>query len=310
MSSFRKHPLTKALWKRWRKASNWTSAQAIFAVLAILRMLPPRVGLGTAARIGRWVGPILGRHRLAKKNLARAYPEKDEAWIEETARGNWEQMARLAAEYVYLDEIFDFDPEKPGEGLIEVEGIEIFEALRDRKGPFLFFTGHLGSFELLPICAATFGLEVTALFRPPNNKYIARRILSARRTRGGHLVPSKAGAAWALAGQLDRGGAVGMLVDQKFKKGPPTTFFGRTCRTNPLVPKLARQFGCEVYPVRCIRLPRGRYRLELQSRMDLPRGADGEIDIAASCQALNDVVEGWVREHPEQWMWFHRRWET
>ena len=298
----------KKAWKRWRITRDWTSAQLIFSLLWILRQLPPRAGLATAAALGRWVGPLTPRHRLAKENLRLAYPEKDAAWIDATARANWEHMARLAAEYVFLDEIFDFDPAKPGEGLIEVEGAEIFEELQKRGGPFVFFTGHLGCFELLPICAATFGLEVTALFRQPNNRYIAREILSARRTRGGHLVPSKAGAAWALAGTLDRQGSVGMLVDQKFTKGAPTTFFGRTCKTNPLVPKLVRQFDCEVYPARVIRLPGGRYRLELKPRLDLPRNAEGAIDIPASCQVLNDIVEGWVREHPEQWMWFHRRW--
>ena len=117
------------------------------------------------------------------------------------------------------------------------------------------------------------------------------------------------GAAWALAGKLQAGGNVGMLVDQKFAKGQPTTFFGRPCRTNPLLPKLARQFDCDVYPARAVRLPGGRYRLILEPKLDLPRTADGEIDIQASCQALNDVVERWVRDTPEQWMWFHRRWQ-
>lgn len=303
-------PFLSQAWKRWRIASDWTVAQAVFALLRLIRLMPPQAGLRTAAALGRWIGPLTPRHRVATENLRLAYPGSDDAWIEATARANWEQMARLAAEFVFLDDIFDFDPNRPGEGLIEVEGREIFEELRDRKGPFIFFTGHLGCFELLPICAAAFDLEVTALFRKPNNRYIAREILATRRTSGGHMVPSKAGAAWALAGTLDRGGAVGMLVDQKFKKGAKTTFFGRECRTNPLVPKLARQFDCEVYPVRSIRLPGGRYRLELKPRLELPRNADGVIDIAASCQTLNDVVESWVREHPEQWMWFHRRWQT
>jgi KDO2-lipid IV(A) lauroyltransferase len=302
-------PFVKKAWQRWRIVSDWTAAQAVFGLLRLIKLMPPRAGLDTAAALGRWIGPLTPRHKVATENLRLAYPEKDDAWIEATARANWEQMARLAAEFVFLDAIFDFDPDRPGEGLIEVEGAEIFEELRDRKGPFIFFTGHLGSFELLPICAAAFDLEVTALFRKPNNRYIAREILATRRTSGGHMVPSKAGAAWALAGTLDRGGAVGMLVDQKFKKGVRTTFFGRECRTNPLVPKLARQFDCEVYPVRSIRLPGGRYRLELKPRIELPRTADGVIDIAASCQTLNDVVEAWVREYPEQWMWFHRRWQ-
>ncbi|MBB3998194.1 lipid A biosynthesis lauroyl acyltransferase [Aureimonas pseudogalii] len=304
------NPRLAKAWKIQKKARDVVAAQALFAILRVLRRLPPQTGLRVADRMARLIGPFTPRHRLALENLRLAYPEKDAAWIEATARANWGQMGRIAAEYVFLDAIFDYDPERPpGEGLVEVEGMERFVALRDDPRPIIFFTGHLGCFELLPICAATFGLDVTALFRPPNNRVIAREVLAARRTRGGHLVPSKAGAAWALAGKLQAGGNVGMLVDQKFAKGEPTTFFGRPCRTNPLLPKLARQFDCDVYPARAVRLPGGRYRLILEPKLDLPRGANGEIDIRASCQALNDVVERWVRDTPEQWMWFHRRWQ-
>jgi len=297
-------------WKTQRKARDFVAARSLFTILSVLRRLPPRKGLEVADRMSRVIGPRTPRHRLALENLRLAYPEKSEDWIAETALANWGQMGRIAAEYVYLDAIFDFDPARPaGSGSIDVEGAEIFEEIRQRQQPVIFFTGHLGCFELLPICAATFGLDVTALFRQPNNRTIAREVLAARRTRGGHLVPSKAGAAWALAGKLQAGGNVGMLVDQKFAKGEQTTFFGRPCRTNPLLPKLARQFDCDVYPARAVRLEGGRYRLILEPKLDLPRGDNGEIDVRASCQALNDVVERWVRETPEQWMWFHRRWQ-
>ena len=167
----------------------------------------------------------------------------------------------------------------------------------------------MGNFELLPICAAAFGLNVTALFRPPNNPYIAKRLLRQRRTTMGHLFPSKAGAAWALARRLEDGGNVGMLVDQYFHRGVKGTFFGRPCLTSPLLAKLARQFDCDVYPARCIRLPNGRFRLELFERVELPRKESGEVDVDATCQLLNDTVEGWIREYPGQWMWFHRRWK-
>ena len=305
------NPTLAKAWKIQKKARDFVAAKALFAILRVLRLFPARQGLDAADRLARLIGPLTSRHKLAVENLTLAYPERDAAWVEATARSNWGQMGRIAAEYVFLDEIFDFDPARPaGEGLIEVDGIELFEELRNSDRPIVFFTGHLGCFELLPICAATFGLDVTALFRQPNNRYVAREVLAARKTRGGHLVPSKAGAAWALASILDRRGKVGMLVDQKFAKGVPTTFFGRACRTNPLLPKLARQFDCDVYPARSIRLPNGRYRLELHPRLDLPRLETGEIDVAASCQRLNDVVESWVREYPDQWMWFHRRWQA
>ncbi|WP_185985089.1 lipid A biosynthesis lauroyl acyltransferase [Aureimonas mangrovi] len=297
--------------KKLDLVGDWLFAQLVFAILAVLRRFPARAGIDAAAAIARAVGPLTPRHRLALDNLRKAFPEREEAWVRATARENWGHMGRLAAEYVYLDEIFDYDPERPdGSGIVEVEGIETFIELRERKGPFLFFTGHLGCFELLPICAATFDLEVTVLFRPPNNRFIGRKVLGARRTRGGHLVPSKAGAVWPLAAALQDGKSVGMLVDQKFARGRPGTFFGRPVRTNPLLPKLARQFDAEVYPVRSLRLADGRYRLVLSPRLDLPRDEGGAIDVDASCQLLNDVVEGWVREAPEQWMWFHRRWKV
>jgi KDO2-lipid IV(A) lauroyltransferase len=124
----------------------------------------------------------------------------------------------------------------------------------------------------------------------------------------GNLVPSHAGSSFAIARQLELGSGVGVLVDQKFRKGLHTQFFGNPVRTNPLLAKLVRQFGCEVYPARCIRLPDNRYRLEIEPKMELPRDAGGALDVQGTAQMLNDKVESWVREHPEQWLWYHDRW--
>ena len=241
-------------------------------------------------------------------NLALAFPEKSAEEHERIARDMWGNMARLGVEYVFLDKIFDLNLDNPSEGRVEVDGVEIFAKLTEEKKPFIVFTAHTGNFELLPIGAAAYGLEVTALFRPPNNPYIARHVLSARRTHMGHLVPSRAGAAIALARKLDDGGGVGMLVDQKFQRGAKSTFFGHTVQTNPLLGKLARQFNCDVYPARCIRLPGGRFRLQIEPAIEVPRAEDGRVDVPATCQLLNDKVEAWVREYPGQWQWFHDRW--
>src|SRR5690606_10371733 len=121
--------------------------------------------------------------------------------------------------------------------------------------PHIIFTAHLGNFELLPVAGATFGMKVTALFRPPNNPYIADYILSTRQSTMGGLLASRKGASFALARILENNGTIGALVDQKFMHGLRTTFFGRPCETSPLLPKLARQYDCDVYPARCIRLP-------------------------------------------------------
>jgi KDO2-lipid IV(A) lauroyltransferase len=124
----------------------------------------------------------------------------------------------------------------------------------------------------------------------------------------GHLVPSKAGASWALADILREGGKVGLLVDQYYKKGVPITFFGRPTKGNQLLAKLVRQFDCPVYPVRSVRLPNGRFRIEMQEKIDIPRDEKGKVDINALTQKVNEIVEGWVREYPGQWLWLHKRW--
>ena len=77
---------------------------------------------------------------------------------------------------------------------------------------------------------------------------------------------------------------------------------------NPVMAKFARRFECPVHGVRVIRLPGHRFRLELTPALDLPRDAAGDIDVEGAVRAMNAVVEGWVREHPGQWLWMHRRW--
>lgn len=302
-------PLVVRAMRLAKRAEHWLVGQLAFAVLWLLRLLPPDSALAFADRTARRIGPLFGRHRVAVNNLRRAYPEKSEAEIQAIASDMWGNMARLAGEYLYLDRMFQETPDDGGPARIEISGEEIFLRLRDENKPHILFTAHTGNFELLPVAAARHDLPMTALFRAPNNPYIARYIFSTRAGTMGELLASRAGAAFGLARVLERGGNIGVLVDQKFTRGVPTTFFGLPCYTSPLVAKLARQYDCDVYPTRSIRLENNRFRLEVHEKIELPRNAQGAIDVDATCQLLNDVVEGWVREHPEQWMWFHKRWQ-
>jgi KDO2-lipid IV(A) lauroyltransferase len=291
-----------------RNFQQWLVAQVIFGFLNFLKLFPADGGIRFADWLTRKVGPRMRRHQLMLTNLRNAFPEKSEAEIDEIALASWGNMGRLAAEYVFLDRLFDFDPHSDKPGRVEVSGIPIFLDLRDNPRPFIVFTGHTGNFELLPVAGAAFGLTVTVLFRPPNNPYVAKKVFDFRAKRMGNLVPSHAGSSFALARELEAGRGVGVLVDQKFRKGLKTLFFGRDVKTNPLLPKLVRQFSCEVYPARCIRLPGNRYRLEIEPKLDMPRNEAGGLDLTATAQMLNDKVESWVRENPEQWLWYHDRW--
>ncbi|HEY4191016.1 MAG TPA: lipid A biosynthesis lauroyl acyltransferase [Mesorhizobium sp.] len=292
-----------------RKLNYWLVARVAMAAISVLRRLPPDKALNFADRTARRIGPRVSRHRVALDNLRHAYPEKSNAEIEAIASDMWGNMAKLAAEYIFLDQLFDYDPNAGTTGRVEVKGAENFQRIAGENKPHILFTGHLGNFELLPVAAATFGMKITALFRPPNNPYLADYIQSTRSSTMGGLQPSSTGASFALANILEQGGNVGVLVDQKFSRGVETVFFNRLCQSNPVLGMLARHFDCDVYPARCIRLPGNRFRLEVEDRLELPRDASGSIDVAATVQLLANVVERWVREDPGQWMWFHKRWQ-
>jgi len=292
-----------------RIANYWLTAKLSLGVLKSLRLLPARQALDAIDRAARRVGPLMGRHRTALANLRAAYPEKSEEELQTIASDMWGNMARLAGEYVFMEQIAVEDPATKRPANIEIVGEDIFLRLRDEKGPHIMFTAHLGNFELLPTVASYYGLKVTALFRAPNNPFLAAELLEKRTAGMGELVASRRGSAFTLARILENGGNIGVLVDQKFTRGVPTTFFGRACESSPLLAKLARQYDCPVYPTRCIRLPDNRFVLQIHEKLDLPRTATGSVDVPATTQLLNDIVEGWVRENPGQWMWFHRRWE-
>jgi len=287
---------------------DWFVAQAIFLSLKLLRLIPMDTALRFFERSARWLGPKLGRHKVAMANLAIAFPEKSLEEREKIAADSWAQIARGIVEYGYLDKIFHIDTENLENGRIDVKNVEQFFKLRDDDLPAIIFTGHLGNFELLPMAAEQFGLELQSLFRAPNNKYAAAKIAEARKQVVNNLVPSRRGASFQLMSALERGSHVGMLVDQKFRRGIQVPFFGSNAPTNTLLAKLARRFDCPVHGARCIRLPNGRFRLEITDEIKLPRTDDGEIDIRGATEMINLVIEDWVREYPEQWLWIHRRW--
>ncbi|NNM73114.1 lipid A biosynthesis lauroyl acyltransferase [Enterovirga aerilata] len=304
-------PLTTVLRAAKARFLGAVVAGAVRSLFAFARLIGPDRSSDLGAWLVRTVGPLLPQHRIALANLRAVYPEKSEAERRAIARSAWANLGRTGAEYAHLDRLFDYDPEASTPGRVDVVGIEHFLKLRDDGLPGIVFSAHLGNWELPAICAARFGLDATAVFRPPNDPAAARLVYEVRSgTMGGLTASSGGGAAFAIAAVLERGGHLGQLIDQHFTRGVVTSFMGRPALTNPLLAKLARHHDCPVHGVRVIRLQGHRFRIELTPPLDLPRDAEGRIDVAGATQAMTAVVERWVRETPEQWLWMHRRWRV
>ena len=277
-------------------------------LIRLLRRTDPDRASDFCGGVARRVGPWLPADRVGRANLRAAFPEKDAAWIEATLAEAWENLGRVGGEYVHMARIWDFDMQRPNSGRIQTDSVPLFDLLREDGKPALCFAAHLANWELPAIAAAAHGLPSAVVYRMPNNKAVAKEIIRIRAPLMGRLIRTRAQAALEMAAALNAGEHLGMLVDQHFSRGVEVDFFGRRCKANPSVARLARRFDCPVIGVRVIRLPGHGFRIEGFGPYELPKGNDGEIDVVAATQMITTIIEGWVREYPGQYLWFHRRW--
>ena len=287
-----------------------TGALAI-GLLTILRRGDPDRMTNFAGRVMRTIGPLRSEHKLGRANLTAAFPEKSVTEIDAILSGVWDNLGRMGAEFAYLDRLWDFDPAQPGKrGRIEIapKDVERFFELANDGKPALVFAAHLANWELPGIVAAKYGLDSAVLYRRPNIAGIDRWLTGTRAIGMGELISTGLGAPVKIADALGRGAHVGMLVDQYYTRGVEVTFFGRRTMANQLLARLAQHFDCPIRGTRVIRLPGNRFRPELTDDIAPVRNAQGDIDIAGTMQVITGVIEGWIREYPEQWLWLHRRW--
>ena len=278
--------------------------------LKTIRLIDRKAIADIAGGFLRRFGPWIPEHRIGRANLAAAFPEKSPQEIETILRGVWDNLGRVAAEFAHLDRIRTRDPNAPGPFDVDYDQITLdrFDGLRLDGKPALIFTAHLANWELAAQVASTYKLDMTVLYRRPNLSAVADAVIKIRAGSMGTLVPTGLDAPVKLMRTLEAGGHVAMLVDQYNVQGVEVTFFGRKTKANPMLARLARHIECPIHGARIIRLPKHRFRIEMTDAIAPARNAEGQIDVQGTTQIITNVVEAWVREYPEQWLWLHRRW--
>jgi Kdo2-lipid IVA lauroyltransferase/acyltransferase len=280
------------------------------AILRAIRLTDRRRTADFWAGFMRKVGPWLPEHRVGRANLAAAFPDKPAAEIEQILAGVWDNLGRFAVEFAQIERLSNADPSRPDDDIVaDAATSERFHRLRHDGRPALIFASHLANWELPALVAARHGLDTAVLFRRPNIRAVSDAVLAVRAGCMGTLVATGLDAPVKLLRMLEANRHVAMLADQHFVKGVEVTFFGRPCKANPLIAQLARHIECPIHGTRIVRRDdRNRFMIEMTEAIDPARDAQGLIDIQGTMQVITTVIEGWVREHPEQWLWLHRRW--
>jgi Kdo2-lipid IVA lauroyltransferase/acyltransferase len=297
--------------RRFKSVFDAVIGVLAIATINVVHWLDRKRTANFSGALMRKVGPMFKEHRLGREQLRAAFPEKSDAEIETILTGVWDNLGRVSVEFAHLDDfgVEGFEPRKADQIIYDLETRARFDRVAKSGKATIAFAAHIANWELPGVAAKLTGLKTAALFRRPNIGTLSDAVIKLRQPLMGELVATSFDAPLKLARMLEAGIHVGMLADQHYTKGVEVTFFGRRCLANPLVAQLARQTECPIHGIRLVRQPDGNsFWGEFTEAIDPVRDADGRIAIAGTTQKITSVIEGWVREHPEQWLWLHRRW--
>ncbi len=272
-----------------------------YMFFGLVRLMSFDTASNLGGKLGRWLGPRIGISRRARRSLGRAFPEKTPEQIEMIVADMWENLGRVLFEYPLLDRL---DMQRD----VEIIGGEHLEALRDDDRPGIMFGGHLANWELVPMIPPTRQLVTHNFYRAPNNPYVADLFMRNHLGDGSEMIPKGTKGARAALQALGRGGHLAMLVDQKMNDGIAVPFFGRDAMTAPALAQFALKHDCPLVALRIERINGSKFRATLSTPITLEATDDRHADIKRIMTDINVLLEGWIRDRPEQWLWLHNRW--
>jgi len=272
---------------------------------AIIRVMPDPLVRASGDAMGALFFILDRPHRrVAEDNLARAFPSRSAEERRAIVRAAFRHFGRL------LFEILKFSTLSPEQLLARVEfdgGERVRLAYGQGKG-VLCITGHFGFWELHAIAHPLQFEPIGVLARTLDNARL-NTLLEQIRQRTGNTVIYRQGSIRRVMRLLSERHGVAVLIDQHIQ-GPDAVyveFFERPAATTSAVAALALRTGAPVVPVFALPLPDGRYRLIYEHPVE-PPSADSEDAIREFTQRCTDVLEMYVRRHPDLWLWMHRRW--
>jgi Kdo2-lipid IVA lauroyltransferase/acyltransferase len=293
----------------WRSMREWLEYSGAWILLTILGMLPRSLARPIAGAITGFLllcRPALRRTAMA--NLHLAFPDWSDGQRKEAIRGMVRQFGLMAVEFARFPKLTT----KNIKDLVLREGFENFDFARRRGKGVLFLTGHLSAWELAPFAQALYGDPLYFLARAIDNPRVDAMVNRYRCLSGNQPI-EKNNAARAMLTVLHQGGTVGILADQNtsVEEGIFVDFFGIPAATTTGIARIARRTGAAVVPGfifwdESIR----KYRLRFEPEISLERTGDENSDIRVNTKRFNNVIEKYVRAHPDQWLWVHKRWKN
>lgn len=294
----------KARQRLIRAAVVW----GVGAVGAIAWLTPWRVGSAIGAGLGALAWRFLASARAnALENLSVAFPSLSERDRVRIGRASLINLGRGAMEWLMVSRRRNDAIQR---WCVVEDDAPIRRALDGGRG-VVFVTAHSGNWELLGALVVAQGFATTVVATPVYDPRLDALLVAARAARGVETISrGSASAARQLLSALRRNAVLGLLIDQDTDvDGAFVPFFGRPAYTPTGAAALALRTGASAVCGFLVREGGCRHRMVVQGPITLVRSGNHERDVLENTARFTALIEQHIRSHPEQWVWFHRRWK-
>jgi len=265
-------------------------------LIGLLTILPVRISSFLMGRLFAMLGPITPWHKRAKEQMKLALPEYSKTerriWLCEM----WDNLGRTAAEFIKTRQMLN-------KGYIQFEGLH---HLAGHDGGFVI-GAHLGNWEALSMLGPCTNVKTGLIYRPLNNPYVSRLMKQRTYSADADIYEKGRQAAMGMVSTLRKGGFMLLLVDQQLREGETVPFFGYPAQTAVAHIRLAAKTGKPIFLAQTVRVSGCNIKVSLTAPIYVQQTADDK-DYQDVAKRVNQQFEAWIRKHPGQWLWPHRRW--
>ncbi len=264
------------------------------------------IGYKNASNLGEFIGKIFGplfrsnykiQKNLENSNIGNS--DKDRKIIINNMWGNY---GRIFAEYMYIKNY----RQNSLTNNIEVVGQNILEEIKNDNKPVIFISGHFNNFELMAMHLEKSGIDLAAIYRPLNNKFLNPLMEKIRKNYicKKQIKKGMSGTKETLK-YFKKGTSIALMIDQRVSEGISCNFFNKKALTTTIPAQFVKKFNCKVIPIYIERKNRYQFRLEIFKPIEFFKNENIEIITSD----LNKILEEMIKRNPDQWIWTHNRWK-
>lgn len=282
-----------------------------FWLLQIFKTAVLALPLKSAQRLGDYLGLVAfhcygSRRRIALENLRSAFPDKSEAERAKIAKGAFRNYGIALVELLWFPNLTD----KSLRHLVAFRNLDLMKTAEARGKGLVMLSGHFGNWELIALATAhASGYPITIIVREQSNKRVSG-LLDRHRCLFGNRVVSMGQSVREIIRTLSEGKVVAMAPDQSAAaEGAFVDFFGRSVATHRGPALFAIRAGAPVLMGFIMRKPDWTYDVVLEEVKTDDLAGNSDDDILELTRRHTALLEKYIRQYPDHWLWMHRRWK-